>query len=114
MKSNRIASKMWSEVKNKSKSVIYNGNSSKMVDPDLTRQLLHTFQHRNGSTAAASRPGAEDSLTSSSGIIPGAIAATLFIVFLLGLYAVLWKCMVSPPQRKHSKVRMRVQQRTSV
>lgn len=29
----------------------------------------------------------------------GAIAATVFIAFLLALYAVLWKCMVSPPQR---------------
>ncbi|XP_039659475.1 uncharacterized protein sb:cb288 isoform X3 [Perca fluviatilis] len=83
---------MWTEVKNKSKTVIGNGNSSEMGDPDLTRQLLHTVQQRNG-----------------------AIAATVFIAFLLALYAVLWKCMVSPPpQRKHSKVRMRVKQRTSV
>nr|XP_046243967.1 uncharacterized protein sb:cb288 isoform X2 [Scatophagus argus] len=87
-----------------------------MVDPDLlTRQLLHTVQQRNGSTAAATPPShAEDSLGKSSGIIPGAIAATVFISFLLALYAVLWKCMVSPPKRKHSKVRVRVQQRTSV
>ncbi|XP_059193697.1 uncharacterized protein sb:cb288 isoform X5 [Centropristis striata] len=86
-----------------------------MVDPDLTRQLLHIVQHRNGSTAAATHPsGTEDSSTSSSGIIPGAIAATVFIAFLLGLYAILWKCMVSPPPRKHSKVRVRVQRRSSV
>ncbi|KAF1389405.1 hypothetical protein PFLUV_G00073090 [Perca fluviatilis] len=97
---------MWTEVKNKSKTVIGNGNSSEMGDPDLTRQLLHTVQQRNGSTAAATHPAlTEDSLTSSSGIIPGAIAATVFIAFLLALYAVLWKCMVSPPpQRKHSKL----------
>ncbi|XP_034728947.1 uncharacterized protein sb:cb288 [Etheostoma cragini] len=108
---------MWTEVKkqNKSKTVIGNRNSSKMGDPDLTRQLLHTVQQRNGSTAAATYPAlTEDSLTSSSGIIPGAIAATVFIAFLLALYAVLWKCMVSPPQRKHSKVRRRVKKRTSV
>ncbi|XP_070761068.1 uncharacterized protein [Enoplosus armatus] len=107
---------MWTEVKNKNKTVINNANSSKMVDPDLrTRQLLHSVQLINGSTAAATHPsGTEDSLTRSSGIIPGAIAATVFIAFLLALYAVLWKCMVSPPQRKHSKVRVRVQQRTSV
>ncbi|XP_049908113.1 uncharacterized protein sb:cb288 [Epinephelus moara] len=114
MKSDRTASKMWTEVKNKSKTITSSGNSSKMVDPDLTRQLLHTVQHRNGSTAAATHPGTEDSIASSSGIIPGAIAATVFIVFLLGLYAVLWKCMVSPPQRKHNKVRVRVHQRTTV
>ncbi|XP_075955606.1 synaptobrevin homolog YKT6 isoform X2 [Anarhichas minor] len=68
------------------------GNQSKafyktMVDPDLTLQLLHTVQLRNG-----------------------AIAATVFIALLLALYAVLWKCMVSPPQRKHSKLRVRVKQ----
>ncbi|XP_068995046.1 uncharacterized protein [Embiotoca jacksoni] len=103
------------EVKNKSKTVTSDGNSSRMVDPDLRGQLLHTVQQRNVSTAAATRPSwAEDSLTRSSGIIPGAIAATVFIAFLLGLYAVLWKCMVSPPPRKQSKVRVRVQQRTSV
>ncbi|XP_054467246.1 uncharacterized protein sb:cb288 isoform X2 [Anoplopoma fimbria] len=82
-----------------------------MVDPDLTPQLLNTVQLRNATTHP-SHP--EDSLTSSSGIVPGLIAATVFIAFLLALYAVLWKCMVSPPQRKHSKVRMRVKQRTSL
>lgn len=32
-------------------------------------------------------------------VLLGAIAATVFIAFILALYAVLWKCMVSPPQR---------------
>lgn len=106
---------MWTEVKNKSRAVISDGNSSKMVDPDLREQLLHTVQQRNVSATAATLPShAEDSLTKSSGIIPGAIAATVFIAFILALYAVLWKCMVSPPQRKPSKVRVRGQQRTSV
>ncbi|XP_040899183.1 uncharacterized protein sb:cb288 isoform X2 [Toxotes jaculatrix] len=86
-----------------------------MVDPDLTLQLLDAVQLRNGSAAAATPPSrTEDSSTRSSGIIPGLIAATVFIAFLLALYAILWKCMVSPPQRKHSKVRVRVQQRHSV
>ncbi|XP_044051063.1 uncharacterized protein sb:cb288 isoform X2 [Siniperca chuatsi] len=86
-----------------------------MVHPDLLpRQLLQTVQQRNGSTTTATPSRTEDSSTRSSGIIPGAIAATVFIAFLLALYAVLWKCMVSPPQRKHSKVRVRLQQRTSV
>ncbi|XP_041793520.1 uncharacterized protein sb:cb288 [Chelmon rostratus] len=115
MKADRTASKMWTEVKNKSMTAVSEGNSSKMVDLDLlTGQLSHTVQQRNGSTAAATRPSrTEESLTATSGIIPGAIAATVFIAFFLALYAVLWKCMVSPPQRKHSKVRVRVQQRTS-
>ncbi|KAL3062644.1 uncharacterized protein sb:cb288 isoform X1 [Trematomus bernacchii] len=115
MKSDRTDSTMWTEVKNRSRTVTSGGNSSMMVDSDLTQQLLQNVQHRNGSTAAATRPShTEDSLTSRSGIIPGAIAATVFIAFLLALYAVLWKCMVSPPQRKHSKLRVRVKQRTSV
>ncbi|XP_040010253.1 uncharacterized protein sb:cb288 isoform X3 [Xiphias gladius] len=96
--------KMWTEAKYKNKTVVGIGNSSKMVDPDLALQLLHAVQQRNGSTGAATRPSfTEESLTRSSGIIPGAIAATVFIAFLLALYAVLWKCMVSPPQRKHRK-----------
>ncbi|XP_033973855.1 uncharacterized protein sb:cb288 isoform X2 [Trematomus bernacchii] len=91
MKSDRTDSTMWTEVKNRSRTVTSGGNSSMMVDSDLTQQLLQNVQHRNG-----------------------AIAATVFIAFLLALYAVLWKCMVSPPQRKHSKLRVRVKQRTSV
>ncbi|AWP07433.1 putative synaptobrevin -like YKT6 [Scophthalmus maximus] len=88
---------------------------TEMVDPDLAGQLSHAVRQRNGSTAAVTHPSCtEGSFTRSSGIIPGAIAATVFIAFLLALYAVLWKCMVSPPQRKHSKVRVRVHQRSSV
>ncbi len=32
-------------------------------------------------------------------VFAGAIAAALFISFLLALYAVLWKCMVTQPKR---------------
>ncbi|TMS04113.1 hypothetical protein E3U43_001002 [Larimichthys crocea] len=98
---------MWTEVKNKSGTDTSNGTNLKMVDPDLlTWQLLHTVQQRNGSTAEATRPSStEDSLSRSSGLIPGAIAATVFIAFLLALYAVLWKCMVSPPQRHKENTR---------
>ncbi|KAM9858041.1 uncharacterized protein ACBR49_020097 [Aulostomus maculatus] len=100
---------MWTENENSF------DNSSKMVDPDLTWRALHV-QHTNGSTAASTHPsGTEESLSgSSSGIVPGVIAAAVFITFLLTLYAVLWKCMVSPPQRKRRKVRVRPQPRTSV
>ncbi|KAM4036310.1 uncharacterized protein ACNLHF_015226 [Anomaloglossus baeobatrachus] len=38
-----------------------------------------------------------------SGLIPGLIAAGIFIMFLLCLYAILWKCMVSPPHKKRKK-----------
>ncbi|XP_050931199.1 uncharacterized protein sb:cb288 isoform X2 [Lates calcarifer] len=98
MRSDRATSNSWTELKNKSETIINSGKSSKMVDPDVTRQLLHAVQQINDSTTAATRPSrTEGSLTRNSGIIP-----------------VLWKCMVSPPQRKHSKVRVRVQQRNSV
>ncbi|XP_047446982.1 uncharacterized protein sb:cb288 [Mugil cephalus] len=96
-------------------STFYNpGNGSKMVDPDLRVQLLHIDQQRNVSTAAVTHPSSEDSIVAPNGIIPGLIAATVFITFLLALYAVLWKCMVSPPRRKHSKLRVRVHPGTSV
>ncbi|KAG9488784.1 hypothetical protein GDO78_005006 [Eleutherodactylus coqui] len=39
----------------------------------------------------------------ASGLIPGLIAAGIFIMFLLCLYAILWKCMVSRPQKKQKK-----------
>nr|XP_057926980.1 uncharacterized protein sb:cb288 [Doryrhamphus excisus] len=105
-------SKMWTETQNNSKLISSSVNTSRMGDPDLTWQALQVLQ-RNGSTAAAARPSsAEDDV--NNGIIPGAIAAALFIVLLLGLYAVLWKCMVSPPQRKRRKVRARVHQTTLV
>ncbi|XP_040928060.1 uncharacterized protein sb:cb288 isoform X2 [Betta splendens] len=78
-----------------------------MAEPDVPRHVLRTALQTNGTSAAVTQA----SVTRSSGIIPGAIAATVFITFLLALYAVLWKCMVSPPQRKHSKVRVRIQQR---
>ncbi|XP_065805051.1 uncharacterized protein sb:cb288 isoform X2 [Labrus bergylta] len=87
------------------------------VDGDEKHELdcHQRWKQLEGSTAASTRPShTEESLTRTSGIIPGAIAATLFIAFLLALYAVLWKCMVSPPQRKHRKVRVRIKQRSSV
>ncbi|KAM6930537.1 uncharacterized protein FYW49_002512 [Xenentodon cancila] len=105
---------MWTTVKNGSMAVMKNETLSKMVDPVVGEQLLHTIPHRLVSTAATSRPCTEDSSARSSGIIPGALAATVFIAFLLGLYAVLWKCMTSSPQRKHRKVRVKVQQKAPV
>ncbi|XP_061880225.1 uncharacterized protein sb:cb288 isoform X2 [Entelurus aequoreus] len=105
---------MWTKALHSSNFNNSSTNTSKMVDPDLTWQTLQVLQ-KNGSTAAAARPSSrDDALDTSNGIIPGAIAAALFIAMLLGLYAVLWKCMVSPPQRKRRKVRARVHQRTSV
>ncbi|XP_034026637.1 uncharacterized protein sb:cb288 isoform X2 [Thalassophryne amazonica] len=84
-----------------------------MAEQELTPQIFHVVQLRNGSVATAiTHPSSgEESLTRSSGIIPGGIAAAVFIVCLLALYGVLWKCMASPPKRKKRKVKVRVQQR---
>ncbi|OCT86576.1 hypothetical protein XELAEV_18020261mg [Xenopus laevis] len=46
----------------------------------------------------SSTPGPE----LKSGLVPGLIAATIFIMFLLCLYTILWRCMVSQAN-KHNK-----------
>ncbi|KAK2837869.1 hypothetical protein Q5P01_015081 [Channa striata] len=100
---------MWTDANSSS------SNSSEMGDTGGTQQLFHSVLQNNGSATAVTRPSNTGSPVTkqSSGIVPGAIAATVFIAFILALYAVLWKCMVSPPQRKHSKVRVRIQQKNS-
>ncbi|KAG8441014.1 hypothetical protein GDO86_006667 [Hymenochirus boettgeri] len=40
-----------------------------------------------------------------SGLVPGLIAATIFIAFLLCLYTILWKCMVSHSNRKGKRTK---------
>ncbi|XP_055017181.1 uncharacterized protein sb:cb288 isoform X2 [Boleophthalmus pectinirostris] len=89
-------------------------NVSKVVDPDLAWKSFNPVHPRNGSTAAATHLTlTEDS--ERSGIVPALVAAALFITLLLTLYAVLWKCMDSKvPQRKKSKVRVRVRQTDTV
>ncbi|KAG9354858.1 hypothetical protein JZ751_001571 [Albula glossodonta] len=63
---------------------------------DLTSWSLST---EGNTTTTLHPPGTEAPLDRGSGIIPGGIAAAVFICFLLALYAVLWKCMVTPPKR---------------
>ncbi|OCT90023.1 hypothetical protein XELAEV_18018639mg [Xenopus laevis] len=40
-----------------------------------------------------------------SGLVPGLIAATIFIMFLLCLYTILWRCMVSQANRHNKRHR---------
>ncbi|KAG7332058.1 hypothetical protein KOW79_003892 [Hemibagrus wyckioides] len=56
---------------------------------------------RNSSLVASPAPVTEK--PRHSGIVPGLIAAGIFIILLLALYTVLWKCMVSPPRRGKRK-----------
>ncbi|XP_037832256.1 uncharacterized protein sb:cb288 [Kryptolebias marmoratus] len=115
MKIESEAGEMWTEMENRSTATVSKVFSSEVVDSNPAEQLFLPVQQRNISTAAAACPSCtEDPLTRSSGIIPGAVAATVFIAFLLSLYAVLWKCMMSPPRRKKSKLRARVKQKTPV
>ncbi|CAH2274968.1 Hypothetical predicted protein [Pelobates cultripes] len=39
-----------------------------------------------------------------SGLVPGLIAAAIFIVFLLCLYTILWRCMVSQSKRHRKRL----------
>ncbi|KAM4678044.1 uncharacterized protein O3C94_010043 isoform 2-T3 [Discoglossus pictus] len=40
-----------------------------------------------------------------SGLVPGLIAASIFIMFLLCLYTILWRCMVSQAHRNAKRYR---------
>ncbi|XP_045559265.1 uncharacterized protein isoform X2 [Salmo salar] len=97
---------MWTGLKNQTKIVFSDGNTSERAVPMHT-WVFATYEQRNESTAIPRPSYTEDPQPRGSGIIPGAIAAAVFIGFVLGLYAVLWKCMVSPPQRKKRRVRVR-------
>ncbi|KAG7480788.1 hypothetical protein MATL_G00059880 [Megalops atlanticus] len=95
---------MWNELKNKTDFLWHNGNTSLGV---ISEQPLVSFTtaQSNGSTPTPHPTHTDVPLDRGSGIIPGGIAAAVFISFLLALYAVLWKCMVTPPRRKEKKKR---------
>ncbi|XP_051896744.1 uncharacterized protein sb:cb288 isoform X2 [Pristis pectinata] len=59
------------------------------------QKLLPVHNQTNGPSAA-------------NGIIPGMIAATIFIVFLLGLYTILWKCMSFQTKRHRGSGRSKL------
>ncbi|MCJ8735370.1 hypothetical protein PDJAM_G00246050 [Pangasius djambal] len=79
--------------------VLQHGNLSQVIPP--APAWLPLTSHRNGSLVASPAPITER--PKHSGIIPGMIAAGIFIILLLALYAILWKCMVSPPKRGKRK-----------
>ncbi|XP_048875830.1 uncharacterized protein sb:cb288 isoform X2 [Brienomyrus brachyistius] len=59
--------------------------------------------HGNGSLATVDPSQTAPPVDGGSGIIPGGIAAAVFISLLLALYAVLWKCMGTPPRKKEKR-----------
>ncbi|XP_069038501.1 uncharacterized protein [Lepisosteus oculatus] len=89
------------------------GNLVQSVLQDLAWDAL-SGAHTNGSTPAMqfphTQPTAGSEVVRGSGIIPGGIAAAVFISFLLALYAVLWKCMVAAPKRHEKKRKAKTQQ----
>ncbi|XP_077080098.1 uncharacterized protein LOC143732686 isoform X1 [Siphateles boraxobius] len=104
---------MWTEVRNN------NNNSSLHEEPQeySLKQIVSQVSSwlpfnsdRNGSVTASPPPLAETPVNRETGIIPGAIAAAVFIGLLLALYTVLWKCMVTQPK----SVSVRRKKRTSL
>ncbi|XP_060787276.1 uncharacterized protein sb:cb288 [Neoarius graeffei] len=75
------------------------GNLSQVIPP--APAWLPLTSHRNGSVVASPAPITERPI--HHGLLPGMIAAVIFIILLLALYTVLWKCMVSPPKRGKRK-----------
>ncbi|KAG7476865.1 hypothetical protein MATL_G00087320 [Megalops atlanticus] len=95
---------MRAEVKNKTDFSWHEGNSSQETLQEWPR-ASSPAAHGNGSTATPHPSHTNHTLTRGSGIVPGAIAAAVFIGFLLVLYALLWKCMVKAPRRKEKTKR---------
>ncbi|KAG9335480.1 hypothetical protein JZ751_004609 [Albula glossodonta] len=95
---------MWVEIKNKTNFDWDDRNSSQGFVPGLAWGSLTTAQ-RNGERRAESELQDHPAAGRGSGIIPGGLAAAVFISFLLVLYAILWKCMVTSPKRGQKKRR---------
>ncbi|XP_033852593.2 uncharacterized protein LOC117397817 [Acipenser ruthenus] len=85
-------------------------NLSQNVPQDLTQQEFGSRGIHNDSTLFTwtEPPRGRGVTERGNGIVPGGIAAAVFIGLLLGLYAILWKCMVTAPKRKQT-MRMRDQ-----
>lgn len=100
---------MWGELENKTDLWRHGNASLKVVSEQLWVSVTDTLS--NGSTPRPQAPGTGVPSERESGIVPGIIAAAVFISFLLALYAVLWKCMVTAPksfrQEKKKKRRER-------
>ncbi|XP_073674610.1 uncharacterized protein [Garra rufa] len=106
---------MWTEVRNNNSSVHeepQDHNLTQIVSP--VSSWLPPSSDRNGSVTASPPPLAETPMNRESGIIPGAIAAAVFIGFLLALYAVLWKCMVKQPKRRKKRVSLKAREQRSL
>ncbi|XP_051509625.1 uncharacterized protein sb:cb288 [Myxocyprinus asiaticus] len=104
---------MWTEVRNNSslQEEPQDHNLTQIISP--VSSWLPSHSDRNGSITTHPPPLAETPIYRKSGIIPGAIAAAVFIGFLLALYAVLWKCMVTQPKRRKKRTSLKVREQRS-
>ncbi|XP_067251291.1 uncharacterized protein sb:cb288 [Chanodichthys erythropterus] len=106
---------MWTKVRNNNSSLHeepQEHNLTQIVSP--VSSWLPSNSDRNGSVTASPPPLAETPMNRESGIIPGAIAAAVFIGFLLALYAVLWKCMVTQPKRRKKRTSLKAREQRSL
>ncbi|XP_062913242.1 uncharacterized protein sb:cb288 isoform X2 [Mobula hypostoma] len=75
-------------------------------------QAEHDFQQRRTDVTQVQKfhsvPNHSDGPSPASGLIPGMTAAAIFIVFLLGLYTILWKCMSFQTKRHRGSGRSKL------
>ncbi|XP_059379959.1 uncharacterized protein sb:cb288 [Carassius carassius] len=106
---------MWTEVRHNNSSVHeepQEHNLTQIVSP--VSSWIPFNSDRNGSATTSPPTIAETAMNRESGIIPGAIAAAVFIGFLLALYAALWKCMVKQPGRRKKRARPKAREHRSL
>ncbi|CAM4715082.1 unnamed protein product [Leuciscus chuanchicus] len=105
---------MWTEVRNYNNSSLHEEPQDQSLKQIVSQvsSWLPFYSDRNGS--ASPPPLAETPVNRESGIIPGAIAAGVFIGLLLALYAVLWKCMGTQPKRRKKRTSLKAREQRSL
>ncbi|XP_061115719.1 uncharacterized protein sb:cb288 [Conger conger] len=98
---------MWEELENTT-GLRRDGNASRKFVSE--QPWVSVSDMLSNGSAHPQAPGTDAPSDSESGIVPGVIAAAVFISFLLALYAVLWKCMVTAPKRQEKKKRQRARE----
>ncbi|XP_063050562.1 uncharacterized protein sb:cb288 isoform X2 [Engraulis encrasicolus] len=98
---------MWTEQKNQTDFTLHGTNTTSQGVLEPPPWMSSTAEQTAGTTVVPWQSHTEQPLEPGSGIIPGMTASALFICFVLAVYALLWKCMVSPPRRRNQKRRNR-------
>ncbi|KAL2092503.1 hypothetical protein ACEWY4_012301 [Coilia grayii] len=93
---------MWTESRNQSDFVLHDKNTSQGV-LESPPWMSSAAEQSTGTTVFPWHSHTKKPLEPGSGIVPGMTAAAVFIGFVLAIYALLWKCMVSPPRWKKKR-----------